>query len=58
MKNLQGGGSAAACEDSREPKLCREASRGLGNGHHDMMVMMIIMTLMIKAIISSTSRGI
>ena len=36
MKNLQGSGSPTACEDSREPKLCREASRGLmGNGHHD-----------------------
>ena len=35
MKNLQGGGSAAACEDSCEPKLCREASRGLGNGQHE-----------------------
>ena len=35
MKNLQGSGSATACEDSREPKLCREASRGLGNGQHD-----------------------
>ena len=35
MKNLQGGGSTTACEDSREPKLCREASRGLGNGQHD-----------------------